>query len=359
MGCTSEEGGIGGLGAEGFPALAAEVHFVVGFGAAVGAEHILQYGVRLRKFHACAEIRDAGGVAGVGDAKADGVFHPFVPDAVGVVGGGGDGVALGAKVAGEAKGESFDFAGGDRAEVEVFEFSIGAVDFEADAGADHDANDGVRNGGLELNGDADGGGLSGFEDGDGLVEGVEAFDGADLGAAIAALEGGVELAGGERKAAFLDDAAGIGVDDFAGVALLDKAAGLEPPDFIGEGAEEFGVCGGGEDDLALAAGFVGLVEPGVASGESEGGEIGASNGLGGDGVQEVRNAGIAMADEAYPRSGGSGGAKLNETPSRHILKSYGHRLQNNGTRCVRVGNSWGEIDRIEAGRDGIGPAAGD
>ena len=63
-------------------------------------------------FSGGAEVGDAGGVAGVGDGEGDGVFHPVVPDAVAVVGGGGEGVLLGAEGAGEAEEDGAFVAGG-------------------------------------------------------------------------------------------------------------------------------------------------------------------------------------------------------------------------------------------------------
>ena len=69
------------------------------------------------------------------------------------------------------------------------------------------------------------------------------------------------------------DAGEVGGDNGGGETALDNGAGVEPPDFVGEGAEGFGVGGGGDDEVAGAAALFGLLEPGEAVGGGEGGEI--------------------------------------------------------------------------------------
>ena len=62
------------------------------------------------------EVGNTGGVAGVGDGEGEGVFHPVVPDAVGVVGGGGEGVFLGRQEARKLERDADGLARGYRPE---------------------------------------------------------------------------------------------------------------------------------------------------------------------------------------------------------------------------------------------------
>ena len=243
-----------------------------------------------------AEVGDAGGVAGVGDGEGEGVLHPVVPDAIGVVGGGGDGVFLRAELAGETVGDADRLAGLHGAERVAFELRVGAVDFRADAGADHHADDGVVDGAVELDGDADGHLLAALDDEGGRAVGAERFDGDDFSAAVAAAEGGGEWrAGGFAPGALAGgDVLEITGGDFAGVAFGVEAAIVEPPDFVGDLVEQFEIVGGDED---RGAGAAEAFEAGEGAGFDEG--IAAGEGMvegeGGDGGELERVEGAEVA----------------------------------------------------------------
>lgn len=257
-----------------------------------------------------AEIGDAGRVAGVGHGEGEGVFHPVVPDAIGIVRGGGEGVLLRAEQAGELEGEAEGLAGGDGAEREVLEFGIGAVDLEADAGADHDADDGLVDRFVKPDGDADGGGFAGLEDDGGLAGGAEGFEGDDFGSAIAAAEGRGEarrdgLAGGAEAGGEMLLVAG---KDFAVVAPGMEAALVEPPDLVGEVGDEVGFVRGEQNGRAAApeafevCGGVSADE-GVAGGE----RLVEGQGGGGGEVERIGGAEVAGAGRGVDRAGGGPG----------------------------------------------------
>lgn len=276
-----------------------------------------------------AEVGDAGGVAGIGYGEGEGVFHPVVPDAVGIVGGGGDGVFLRAELAGETVGDADRLAGLYGAERVAFELRVGAVDFRADAGADHHADDGVFDGAVELDGDADRHLFAALDDeGRGAV-GAERFDGDDFGAAVAAAEGGGEWrAGGFAPGAVAGgDVLEIAGADFAGIAFGVEAAVVDPPNFVGELMEEVEVVGGDEDG---GAGAAEAFEAGEGAGLDERVAAGERvvEGEGGDGgeLERVERAEVAGGGVETDFAGlglGEAGGELEElVDARAILPNY-------------------------------------
>ena len=189
-------------------------------------------------FHAGAQVGDSSGVTGIGDLEGDGVFDPVVPDAVGVVRGGGDGVLLRAEIAVEAIGDRHGFTGMNGAEFVALEFGVGAVDLRADAGAEHDADDGIFNSGVELYGDANGHWLAAGEDHGWLALCVAGLQGENFGAAVATAQGGRKRLIGRLRAERRGHVLAILLSDFARVALGFERAAIEPPDFVGDGFDE-------------------------------------------------------------------------------------------------------------------------
>src|SRR5262245_15538839 len=92
------------------------------------------------------QIGDACRVARVADRKRDGVFHPVVPYAIGVVRCRGQGILSGTQLTAERKRDFDDLASAARSELQLLQFGIGAVDIEPDAGPNHHANHGIGNG---------------------------------------------------------------------------------------------------------------------------------------------------------------------------------------------------------------------
>ena len=201
------------------------------------------------------EVGDPCGVARVSNGEGKSVFHPVVPDAVGVVGCRGEGVLLRTEKAGELERDADGLARGDGSERQPFEFSVGAVDFESDAGANHDADDGLVDRSVELDGDADGADLAGLDDDGGLAVLTEGFQSDNFGATVAAAEGGEQvrrdgfspgaLAGGEMVLIF--------GKNFAVVAAGVQVAFMQPPDLVGQGRDQVEFMRRDKDDGAVAA----------------------------------------------------------------------------------------------------------
>ena len=86
-----------------------------------------------------------------------------MPDPIGIVRCRGYCVVAGAEGAGESEcdGEFVVFV--NWTQFHIFQFGVGAVNIEADAGADHNADDRVRYRGVEADGDGNGGGFSTVE----------------------------------------------------------------------------------------------------------------------------------------------------------------------------------------------------
>lgn len=202
-----------------------------------------------------AEVCDSGGVAGVGDGEGKGVFHPVMPDAVGVVGGGGEGVFLRGEETRKLEGDADGLARDHRSEGKFFEFGVRAVNFEADAGADHNTDDGLVDGGVKLDRDAECGDLAGLDNDGGLAVLAEGFESENFRAAVSAAEGGEEvprdsLAPGSMARG---EVVLIFGEDFAMIAAGLQPPFVDPPDFVGEGGDEVEFMGGEKDDGALAA----------------------------------------------------------------------------------------------------------
>lgn len=290
-------------------------------------------------FDSGSEVGDARGVAGVGNGEGDGVFHPVVPDAIAIVGGGGEGVFLGTEGALEAEDHRAFIAWGAGAEGDLFQLGVGAEDFEADAGADHDADDGVVDGRGVADADADGDGLAALPEDGGAGIGVEGFDGEEFGAAVTAAEGGGEfdlLLGGPGAEGFHGGALGGG-EDFLGRAAHGEFAGVDPPEFVTEGGEQAGFVGAEEDGGAGAAlafevgGLAGAFGPGgigeqAREGEDVFGFDGSGGGLataGGEIENRLNRRGI-LADEAYDGSRGHFGRQGREAFHGNVTESQSH-----------------------------------
>ena len=280
-----------------------------------------------------------------------------MPDAVGVVGRGGDGVFLRTELASESKGDAEGLARLDGADGVSLELGVGAVHFGADAGADHHADDGVFDIVIESHGDADRHLFSALGNEGGSAVGAEGFDGDDFGAAVAAAEGR-----GERGGDLLAPGAELGGDvllvgggHFAGVAFGMETAIVNPPDLVGDLMEHFEVVGGDENGGAgLAKPFNGsdgagadecvCVRQSVVEYESgdggklewvEGAEI-AGGGVemdfsgwggveaGGE-AEELPGAARFFADDADESAVGSGDGKLLYWGVRRFAKMNGHR----------------------------------
>jgi len=206
-------------------------------------------------FDGSAEVSDPGGVAGVGDLKGDGVFDPIVPDAIGVVRGGGNRVLLRTEIAVESIGDRHGFAGSDGSELVALEFGVGAVDLRADAGADHDADDGIVYRRVEFDGHSDGHRLTAGEDHGGLALRVAGLKSRYFGAAIATAERRRERLIYWLRAQRSGDVLAVLLGDFARVAFGLERAAIEPPDFVGDGLDEREIVRGDEDGCVGAALF--------------------------------------------------------------------------------------------------------
>ncbi len=113
-----------------------------------------------------------------------------MPDAVGVVRRGSYRVIPSAEIAAKTISDADRISGAHGTEVDVFELGIRAVDVQAYAGADEDADDRIFDIGVEADGDPDGGLFAAFPDEGWGVVGAEEFDVAEFGAAIAVTECG-------------------------------------------------------------------------------------------------------------------------------------------------------------------------
>ena len=218
-------------------------------------------GLKFFRNHFRSKIGHTRGVAAVGYAEGQGVLHPVVPDAVGIVGRSGDGVFLRAELARESKGDADGLARLDGADGVSLELGVCAVHFGADAGADHHADDGIFDIVIESHGDAHRQSLAALDNQSGTAVGAEGFDDDDFGAAVAAAEGR-----GERGRHLLAPGAELGGDvllvgggHFARVAFGMETAVVDPPDLIGDLVEQFEVVGGDEN------GGAGLAKPFNAS----------------------------------------------------------------------------------------------
>ena len=218
-------------------------------------------GLKYFRDHFRSKIGYARCVAAVGDAEGQGVLHPVVPDAVGVVRRGGDGVFLWAELASESKGDTDGLARLDGADGVSLKLGVGAVYFGADAGADHHADDGIFDIVIESHSDAHRQSLAALDNQSGTAVGAEGFDGDDFGAAVASAEGRGER-GGHLLAPGAElggDVLLVGVGHFAGVAFGMETAVVDPPDLVGDLMEQFEVVGGDEN------GGAGLAKPFNAS----------------------------------------------------------------------------------------------
>ncbi len=265
-------------------------------------------------------------------------------------------VLLRAEQARELEGDAQRLAGGDGAEAEAFEFRVGAIDFEADAGANHDADDGLVDRGIEFNRDAHCRDFSGLQDDRGLAVLAECFEGENFRPAVAATEGGEEarrdgfapgaLAGGDVMLILRQNVAMVA----AGV----EAAFVEPPDFVGERGDELRFVGCEKDGGSVAAKAL-QAEGGAGTDERVAGREGMVEGERGDGRQvqsiggpEVAGDGGGMnlagvgafeaggepeefalsvaifADHGNERAIGGGGGKLVERREGGFAEMNGH-----------------------------------
>ena len=314
-------------------------------------------GLKYFRDHFRSKIGHTRGVAAVGYAEGQGVLHPVVPDAVGIVGRGGDGVFLRAELASKTESDTNGLARLDGADGVAFELGVRAVDFRADAGADHHADDGIFDIVIESHGDAHRQSLAALDNQSGTAVGAEGFDDDDFGAAVAAAEGR-----GERGGNLLAPGAELGGDvllvgggQFAGVAFGMETAVVDPPDLIGDLVEQFEVVGGDEN------GGAGLAKPFNASDgasadecvrqgqsviEYEGGDGGKlerveSAEIAGGGVEmdfaglrgveaggeaeKLLNAARFFADDADESAVGSGDGNLLYWGVRRFAEMNGHR----------------------------------
>lgn len=169
--------------------------------------------------------------------------------------GGGERVLLWAEQAGELERDAERLARGDGAKSEALKFRVGAVNLEADARPDHDADDGLIDGCVELHRDADGRYLAGMQDDRGLAVLAEGFEREDFGSSVASAEGREEarwdgfapgaLAGG--------DVVLILRQNFAMVAAGVEAAFVEPPHFVRQRGDELRFVRREQDGGAVAA----------------------------------------------------------------------------------------------------------
>ena len=212
-------------------------------------------------------------------------------------------------------------------------------------------------GGVELDGDADGADLAGLDNNRGFAVLAEGFEGEDFGATVSAAEGGEEVAG--DGLAPLSMACGEVVlilgEDFAVIAAGVKPTFVNPPDFVGQGGDEIEFMGGNQYDGALSAealetdGGAGTDE-GVAGGkcmiERENGDgtqverfgrgqiAAAAQGqdlsrVGEDGcagkLKDLSLAAAVFPDKGNNRAVGGGGGKLVERRQGGFAEVNGHR----------------------------------
>src|SRR5450759_1496768 len=187
------------------------------------------------------QVGHAGGVARVADVEGNGVLQPIVPDTIGIVRRHGKRVLPRAEFAPEGKCQFQPIARVAGTELELFQLRIGAVYVEPDAGADHDTYYGIGHRFTEEHGHPYHGALAAAPDHGGLAILADGLDAQDLGASIAAAD-----RGGERRGDALAPAAQAGGDvlailrqHFLGIAAAGQPALVQPPDLVGEPADQF------------------------------------------------------------------------------------------------------------------------
>src|ERR1051326_2979358 len=181
-----------------------------------------------------AQIRHAHGVTLVSNREGDGVLHPVVPNAVGIVRSGGERVLLRAQVAAESEVETQRVAWRAGTELQPFQFGVGAVDVQADACADQDANDRLGHALGESYRYADREHLAAAQPAGQLAVFTHGFDGQNLRAPIAQAQAGRKprLNALSPGANALRDVTAVGVEGFSGIAASDQPALFQPPDLV-------------------------------------------------------------------------------------------------------------------------------
>ena len=219
----------------------------------------------------------------------------------------------------------------------------GAVDVQADARADHDAHHGVGDGIAEANAHLDDGQFAGAPDHGGGAIFADGIDAENFGAAIAAAPAGRERSVNvfAPLAHQFGDVLTVGGEHLDGVAATGEAAVIEPPDLVGEAAEQGFFVRDEEDGFGGAAqgvkGHGGLFAlQGIAGGEGlaeedDGFGAGSLHRAGGrqfdagGQAEEMLFAGAVDSDQTDDYSFGREGVEIAERAGGHSAKGEGHK----------------------------------
>ena len=167
----------------------------------------------------------------------------------------GQGVLVGAQLAAEGEGHLDRVAGRARAELQTLQFRVGAVDIQADARADHHPDHRVGDRVVEADGHPHDSQFAAAPDHGRAAVLADGFDAQDLGAAVAPAHARRERRG-NRLAPGADlrgDVLAVGGQHLFRIAASGQTAFAEPPDLVGEAAQQLLFVGDEQGGRASAA----------------------------------------------------------------------------------------------------------